>query len=105
MTMDIKDFYLNAPMAQYKYMQLQIANMPDDVIKQYQLTNLATLDRYVSVRFRKECTAYHMPGSLPSNCLRNDFKNTDTTKSQQPLVCGNMANNQFPSPLLWTTLG
>ncbi len=42
--MEIKDFYLNTPMAQYKYMQLRIANMPDDVIKHYNLTNLSKPD-------------------------------------------------------------
>ncbi len=42
MTMDIKDFYCNTPMARYKYMQLQIADMPDDDIKHYQLTKIAT---------------------------------------------------------------
>ncbi len=45
--MDIKDFYLNTPMDQYKYMRLQIADMPDDVIKHYNLTNLKTPDEYV----------------------------------------------------------
>jgi hypothetical protein len=29
MTMDIKDFYLNIPMARYEYMRLRIADMPD----------------------------------------------------------------------------
>jgi hypothetical protein len=47
MTMDMKDFYVNTPMARYEYMQLQIANMPDDVIKHYHLTDLATPDGYV----------------------------------------------------------
>jgi hypothetical protein len=47
MTMDIKDFYLNTPIARYKYMQLQIADMPDNVIKYYQLTDLATPDGYI----------------------------------------------------------
>jgi hypothetical protein len=32
MTMDIKNFYLNTPMARYKYMQLHIADMQDNVI-------------------------------------------------------------------------
>jgi hypothetical protein len=45
MKMDIKDFYLSTPMARYKYIQLQIADMPNDVIKLYHLTDLATLDR------------------------------------------------------------
>jgi hypothetical protein len=52
-TMDIKNFYLNTPMAQYKYMRLQIANMPDDVIKHYHLTDLATLDGYVYCKIQK----------------------------------------------------
>ncbi len=42
MTMDIKDFYLNTPMARYKYMQLRIADMPDNVIKHYNLRDKAT---------------------------------------------------------------
>jgi hypothetical protein len=33
MTMDIKDFYLNTPMAQYKYMQLKLSNMPTNVME------------------------------------------------------------------------
>ncbi len=37
MTMDIKDFYLNTPMAHFEYMRLRIADMPDDVIVQYNL--------------------------------------------------------------------
>ena len=53
MTMDIKDFYLNTPMAQYEYMRLRIANMPDDVIKHYNLTNLTTPDGYVYCKIQK----------------------------------------------------
>ncbi len=34
-TMDIKDFYLNTPMARYEYMQLKILDMPNDVIEHY----------------------------------------------------------------------
>jgi hypothetical protein len=53
MTLDIKDFYLNTPMAHYKYMQLRIANMPDNVIKHYKLTNLATPDGYIYCEIQK----------------------------------------------------
>ncbi len=45
--------HLNTPMAQYKYMQLQIANMPDNVIKPYQLTDLATPVGYVYCKIQK----------------------------------------------------
>ena len=37
MTMDIKDFYLNTPMACYEYMHLRLADMPDNVIEHYKL--------------------------------------------------------------------
>jgi hypothetical protein len=37
MMMDIKDFYLNTPMARYEYMQLKVSNMPDNVIEHYNL--------------------------------------------------------------------
>ena len=44
MTMDIKDFYLNTPMARFEYMHLRSANMPEDVIAQYNLREKATPD-------------------------------------------------------------
>ncbi len=47
MTMDIKDFYLNNPMVRYKYMQLRIADMPEDVIEHYNLRDKATPNGYV----------------------------------------------------------
>ena len=42
MTMDIKDFYLNTPMARYEYMQLGLSDMPEDVIVHYKLNKIAT---------------------------------------------------------------
>ncbi len=44
MTMDIRGFYLNTPMTRYKYMQLCIADMPEDVIEHYNLRDKATCD-------------------------------------------------------------
>jgi hypothetical protein len=82
MTMDIKDFYLNIPMAQYKYMQLQIADMPNDVIKHYNLTDLANQTDTSTARSKRECTAFHRLESLPRNCLRNDYDNMDAIKAK-----------------------
>ncbi len=53
MTMDIKDFYLNTPIARYEYMQLQIADMPEDVIAHYKLTDIATHDGYIYCKIQK----------------------------------------------------
>jgi hypothetical protein len=53
MTMDKRDFYHNTPMTHYEYMQLQIANMPNNVIKHYQLMNLVIPDGYVYCEIQK----------------------------------------------------
>ncbi len=68
-TMDIKDFYLKTPMAQYKYMQLQIANMPDDVIKHYNLTNLATPDGYIYCKIQKGMYGLPQAGIIAQQLL------------------------------------
>ncbi len=47
MTMDIKGFYLNTPMARYEYMRLRIADMPDNVIEHYNLRDKATPNGYI----------------------------------------------------------
>jgi len=47
MTMDIKDFYLNTPMARYEYTRLRIADMPEEVIEHYNLCDKATPDGYI----------------------------------------------------------
>ncbi len=40
-------------MTHYEYMQLQIANMPNNVIKHYQLMNLVIPDGYVYCEIQK----------------------------------------------------
>ena len=37
MTINIKDFYLNTTMPRYKYMRLKLSDLPDNVIRQYNL--------------------------------------------------------------------
>jgi hypothetical protein len=46
-TIDIMNFYLCTPMTRYKYMQLKLSNMPEDVITHYHLLDIATPDGYV----------------------------------------------------------
>ena len=53
MTMDIKDFYLNTPMARYEYMRLKLSNMPDDVIEHSNLQAIATANGFVYCKIRK----------------------------------------------------
>ena len=53
MTMDIKDFYLNTPMARYEYMRLRLSDMPEDVIAHYRLNEIATPEGYIYCEIQK----------------------------------------------------
>ena len=53
MTIDIKNFYLNTPMEQPEYMRLKIADMPENIIKQYNLRDMETRDVYVYVKIQR----------------------------------------------------
>ncbi len=69
MTMDIKNFYLNTPMARYEYMRLRIADMPNGVIKHYNLTNLATTDGYVYCKIQKGIYGLPQAGIIAQKLL------------------------------------
>ena len=76
MTMDIKDFYLNTPMARYKYMRLHIADMPDDVIKNYNLRDKATPDRYIYCEIQKRMYGLPQAGIIAQQLLKERFAKT-----------------------------
>jgi hypothetical protein len=69
MTMDIKDFYLNTPMARYEYMQLRIADMPEDVIAHYKLTDIATHDGYIYCKIQKGMYGLPQAGIIAQQLL------------------------------------
>jgi hypothetical protein len=82
--MDIKDFYLNTPMARYKYMRLRIADMPDDVIKLYNLTNLTTPDGYVYCKIQKGMYGLPQAGIIVQQLLekrlqQHQYRQSKTT--------------------------
>ena len=49
MTINIKDFYLNTPMACSEYMHLKLSDLPKSMVQQYKLEAKATRDGYVHV--------------------------------------------------------
>ena len=46
MTIDIKNFYLNTPMKRFEYMRLKLSDLPNNVIKHYNLSGKVTKDGY-----------------------------------------------------------
>ena len=53
MTIDINNFYLNTPTKRYEYMRIKLADLPDDMIKHYNLESKVNSDRYVYLEFQK----------------------------------------------------
>ena len=85
-------------MAQYKYMQLQIANTPNDVIKHYHLIDLATPDVYVYWEIQKGMHGLPRAGIIAQKLLEKHYNNMDTVKEKQHPACGNTTHDQSPSP-------
>jgi hypothetical protein len=74
MTMDIKNFYLNTPMAWYEYMQLRIADMPEDVIAHYKLTDIATHNGYIYCKIQKGMYGLPQAGIIAQQLLEKCLK-------------------------------
>ena len=52
-TIDIKNFYLNAPMTRRNCLRLKLSDLPESVVQQYNLEFKATRDRYVHMDIRR----------------------------------------------------
>ena len=53
MSIDIKNFYLATPMERYEYLKLKLCDIPEEIINEYNLLNIATPDKLVYVEVRK----------------------------------------------------
>ena len=53
MMIDLKDFYLNKPMERTKYMHLKLSDIPEEIIVQYKLRDIATPGGYVYTEIMK----------------------------------------------------
>jgi hypothetical protein len=69
MTMDIKDFYLNTPMARYEYMRLRLSDMPEDVIAHYKLNEIATPEGYIYCEIQKGMYGLPQAGIIAQQLL------------------------------------
>ena len=70
MLIDIKNFYLNTPMARYEYMCLKIAELPQDFINEYKLHDKTTKYGYLYLEIRKG-----VYGRKQASLRRNYYKN------------------------------
>ena len=82
MTIDIHFFYLNTPLARYKYLRLKLTNLPEDVIKKYGLQKKATSDGFVHVEIRKGMYGLPQAGLLAHGLLEQRFQTHRYTQSK-----------------------
>jgi hypothetical protein len=82
MTMDIKDFYLNTPTARYEYMQLRIADMPEDVIAHYNLRDKAPPDGYNYCEIQKGMYGLPQAGIIAQQLLKERLQKHGYRQSQ-----------------------
>jgi hypothetical protein len=68
-TIDLKDFYLNTPMDQPKYMRMKIRDLPPDFVKAYNLIDLATNDGTIYNKIQKGMYGLPQAGILAQKLL------------------------------------
>ena len=69
MTADIKDFYLNTPLQRYEYVRLRLPDIPDEIIAEYNLMNVATPDGSVYIEVQKGMYGLPQAGLLAQELL------------------------------------
>ena len=61
-TISISKFYLNTPMTQYDYLKLKLCDIPNKIVKLYNLHEKATTDGSIYVETQKDM--YGLPQSV-----------------------------------------
>ena len=69
MSIDIKNFYLATPMKRYEYIKLKLNTLPDEIIREYKLRDIATPDGAVYVEVRKGMYGLPQAGILANELL------------------------------------
>ncbi len=73
MTLDVKNFYLNTPMVQYKYVRIKIDNIPEEIILEYALRDKVTSDGHVYIEIRKGMYGLPQVGILAQQLLEQQL--------------------------------
>jgi hypothetical protein len=69
MSLDISNFYLMAPMTRYEYVRMNLSDFPEDIIKEYELRNIANKDGTVIAECRKCVYGLPQAGILANKYL------------------------------------
>jgi hypothetical protein len=67
--LDVKDFYLNTPMTRYEYMRIKLTDIPEEIIVEYKLREIATPDGFVYIEIRKGMYGLPQAGIIAQQLL------------------------------------
>ena len=67
---DIKNFYLNTPMERPEYMKINIAQIPDEIISEYNLNSKVHTDGSVYIEIKMGMYGLPQAGMLASKLLK-----------------------------------
>jgi hypothetical protein len=74
MSLDIKNFYLNMPMSRYEYIRIKIDNVPEEIIKQYNLREKVDNNGYIYIKVKKGMYGLPQAGILAQELLEQRLK-------------------------------
>ena len=66
---DVKNFYLNTPMARYEYMRMHISLIPDEIIEEYKLLEKVDDKGFVYMEIRRSMYGLKQAGKLSNDLL------------------------------------
>ena len=82
MTIDVKGFYLNNPVAQSKYMRLKISDLPKSVVQHYNMAEKATRNGYVYVGIKRGMYGLPQSGIIVQQLLDKRLNRKGYHKSE-----------------------
>jgi hypothetical protein len=68
-TIDLKDFYLNTPVARLEFMRMQLAELPKEIAQIYKLHDLADTNIFISIKIQKGMYGLPQAGILAQEIL------------------------------------
>ena len=74
MTMDISNMYLNTPLDRFEYMRMPLTDIPQEIIDEYNLSDLVTPHGWIYMEIRKALYGLSQSGALAAKKLAADLK-------------------------------
>ena len=71
---DVKNFYYGTPMAVYEYMKMNLKNIPEEIINEYDLRSIADPDGFVYMEIRKGIPGLKQAGRIANDRLTTHLK-------------------------------